>query len=35
MKSAAKAGDEENARPRTVVQGGITYTWNEATKTYE
>ena len=35
MKDAAKAGNEENTRPKTVVQNGVTYTWNEATKTYE
>jgi len=35
MKTAAKAGDEDDARPKTVVQNGVTYTWNEATKTYE
>jgi|GEM_PF-4761887 len=35
MANQAKTGKETDTRPKTVVQNGITYTWNETTGTYE
>ncbi|WP_412464222.1 hypothetical protein [Flavobacterium mekongense] len=35
MANKARVGKEKDTRPKTVVQNGITYTWNENTGTYE
>lgn len=35
MKNKAKVNTEEDTRPKTVIQNGVTYTWNPQTKQYE